>query len=97
MKRFLGIWALMAIFMAALCQPVLEWLLNTADGFMAWPLLCGLAALLPAGLLSVWLSETGQGAGTARSGAGNQRFPAATGAGGEQLTPDSPGAYTVPR
>ena len=23
---------------------------------MAWPLLCGLAALLPAGLLSVWLS-----------------------------------------
>ena len=56
MKRFLGIWALMAIFMAALCQPVLEWLLNTADGFMAWPLLCGLAALLPAGLLSVWLS-----------------------------------------
>ena len=56
MKRFLGIWALMAIFMAALCQPVLECLLNTADGFMAWPLLCGLAALLPAGLLSVWLS-----------------------------------------
>lgn len=56
MKRFLGIWALMAIFMAALCQPALEWLLYMADGFLAWPLLCGLAALLPAGLISVWLS-----------------------------------------
>lgn len=56
MKRFLGIWVLMAIFMAALCHPALEWLLYMADGFLAWPLLCGLAALLPAGLISVWLS-----------------------------------------
>ena len=56
MKRFLGIWALMAIFMAAFCQPVIELLLNEADGFVSWPLLCGLAALVPAGLLSVWLS-----------------------------------------
>ena len=59
MKRFLGIWVLISISMAALCQPVLEWLLNTAD-FVAWPLLCGLAALVPAGLLSVWLSMRNQ-------------------------------------
>ena len=56
MKRFLGIWVLLAVFMAALCQPVLEWFLNTADAFSAWPLLCGLAALVPAGLISIWLS-----------------------------------------
>ena len=56
MKRFLGIWALLAVFMAALCSPVLDWFLNTADGLLAWPLLCGLAALVPAGLISVWLS-----------------------------------------
>ena len=60
MKRFLGIWALMAIFMAAFCQPVMEWLLNEADGFVSWPLLCGLAALVPAGLLSVWFSARKQ-------------------------------------
>ena len=60
MKRFLGIWALMAIFMAAFCQPVMEWLLNEADGFVSWPLLCGLAALMPAGLLSVWFSARKQ-------------------------------------
>ena len=60
MKRFLGIWALMAIFMAAFCQPVMEWLLIEADGFVSWPLLCGLAALVPAGLLSVWFSARKQ-------------------------------------
>ena len=60
MKRFLGIWALMAILMAAFCQPVMEWLLNEADGFVSWPLLCGLAALVPAGLLSVWFSTRKQ-------------------------------------
>ena len=56
MKRFLGIWVLLAVFMAALCQPVLEWFLNTPDTFSAWPLLCILAALVLAGLLSIWFS-----------------------------------------
>ena len=60
MKRFLAIWALLAVFMAALCPPALEWLLYTADGFLALPLLCGLAASVPAGFTSIWLSARKQ-------------------------------------